>query len=133
MSENGVIKLVSNTGSIEASEIKIDAGSKGEATISGKLDANSSTGEGGDIEITGKELNLVSAKLSADGKEGGGKILIGGDWQGKGDLLQSTYTSIDKNSVLSASATESGAGGTIVAWSNIKDTNSVTSLSLIHI
>ncbi len=127
-SVNGVIKLVSNTGSIEASEIKIDAGSKGEATISGKLDANSSTGEGGDIEITGKELNLVSAKLSADGKEGGGKILIGGDWQGKGDLLQSTYTSIDKNSVLSASATESGAGGTIVAWSNIKDSNSITSV-----
>ena len=92
MSENGVIKLVSNTGSIEASEIKIDAGSKGEATISSKLDVNSSTGKGGDIEIAGKELNLVSAKLSADGKEGGGKILIGGDWQGKGDLLQSTYT-----------------------------------------
>ena len=128
VSENGVIKLVSNTGSIEASEIKIDAGSKGEATISGKLDVNSSTGKGGDIEIAGKELNVVSAKLSADGKEGGGKILIGGDWQGKGDLLQSTYTSIDKNSVLSASATESGAGGTIVAWSNIKDSNSVTSV-----
>ena len=128
VSENGVIKLVSNTGSIEASEIKIDAGSNGEATISGKLDVNSSTSKGGDIEITGKELNLVSAKLSADGKEGGGKILIGGDWQGKGDLLQSTYTSIDKNSVLSASATESGAGGTIVAWSNIKDSNSVTSV-----
>ena len=128
VSENGVIKLVSNTGSIEASEIKIDAGSKGEATISGKLDVNSSTGKGGDIEIAGKELNVVSAKLSADGKEGGGKILIGGDWQGKGDLLQSTYTSIDKNSVLSASAIESGAGGTIVAWSNIKDSNSVTSV-----
>ncbi len=128
VSENGVIKLVSNTGSIEASEIKIDAGSKGEANISGKLDVNSLSGKGGDVEITGKELNLVSAKLSADGKEGGGKILIGGDWQGKGDLLQSTYTSIDKNSVLSASATESGAGGTIVAWSNIKDTNSVTSV-----
>ena len=43
-------------------------------------------------------------------------------------MLQSTYTSIDKNSVLSASATESGAGGTIVAWSNIKDSNSVTSV-----
>ena len=43
-------------------------------------------------------------------------------------MLQSTYTSIDKNSVLSASSIESGAGGTIVAWSNIKDSNSITSV-----
>ena len=136
VSENGVIKLVTNTGTIKASDIKIDAGEKGEATISGTIEASSTVSKGGDIEITGKELNLVSANLSADGKTGGGTILVGGDWQGKGDLFQSTYTSIDKNSALSASALESGAGGTIVAWSNIKDSNSVTSvygLSLIHI
>ena len=47
VSENGVIKLVSNSGSIQANKIKIDAGSKGLAEISGTLNANSDTSKGG--------------------------------------------------------------------------------------
>ncbi len=40
VSENGVIKLVSNSGSIQANKIKIDAGSKGATEISGTLNSN---------------------------------------------------------------------------------------------
>ena len=129
VSENGVIKLVSNSGSIQASKIKIDAGSKGATEISGILNSNNENGKGGTIEITGKDIDVNSATISADGKTGGGEILLGGDWQGSGDLLQATYLNIDSNSKITANALTSGSGGTIVAWSDIKNSNSFTRVS----
>ena len=129
VSENGVIKLVSNSGSIQANKIKIDAGSKGATEISGILNSNNENGKGGTIEITGKDIDVNSATISADGKTGGGEILLGGDWQGSGDLLQATYLDIDANSKITANALTSGSGGTIVAWSDIKNSNSFTRVS----
>ncbi|MDC0356959.1 filamentous hemagglutinin N-terminal domain-containing protein [Pelagibacteraceae bacterium] len=129
VSENGVIKLVSNSGSIKANKIKIDAGSKGATEISGILNSNNENGKGGTIEITGKDIDVNSATISADGKTGGGEILLGGDWQGSGDLLQATYINIDDATTISADALESGSGGTIVAWSDIKNANSFTKVS----
>jgi fibronectin-binding autotransporter adhesin len=129
VSENGVIKLVSNSGSIQANKIKIDAASKGATEISGTLNSDNKEGKGGNIEITGKDIDVNSATISADGKTGGGKVLIGGDWQGTGDLLQATYLDVDANSKITANALTSGAGGTIVAWSDIKNSNSLTRVS----
>jgi len=129
ISENGVLKLVSNSGSIQSQQIKIDSGSRGLTAISGVLNANSETGQGGVVEITGKEINVNSAIISADGSSGGGRVLIGGDWQGSGDLLQATYVDISKDTTISANAINSGSGGTIVAWSDITDSNSTTKVS----
>jgi fibronectin-binding autotransporter adhesin len=129
VSENGVIKLISNSGSIQANKIKIDTGSKGATEISGTLNSDNKEGKGGTIEITGKDIDVNSATISADGKTGGGKVLIGGDWQGTGDLLQATYLDIDSNSKITANALTSGSGGTIVAWSDIKNSNSFTRVS----
>ena len=129
VSENGVIKLISNSGSIQANKIKIDTGSKGGTEISGTLNSDNNEEKGGNIEITGKDIDVNSATISADGKTGGGKVLIGGDWQGTGDLLQATYLNIDSNSKITANALTSGSGGTIVAWSDIKNSNSFTRVS----
>ena len=129
ISENGIVKLVTNTGAITAKDIKIDAGSNGASTISGTLNSNSDTSNGGSVEVTAKEIDINAATISADGKTGGGKVLIGGDWQGSGDLLQATYLNIDSNSKITANALTSGSGGTIVAWSDIKNSNSLTTVS----
>ena len=98
ISENGIVKLITNSGTIEAKEVKIDAGSKGASEISGNINSNSETGKGGYIAVTAKEIDINAATISADGKTGGGTILVGGDWQGSGDLLQATYLDIDSNS-----------------------------------
>ena len=129
ISENGIVKLVTNTGAITAKDIKIDAGSNGASTISGTLNSNSDTSNSGSVEVTAKEIDINVATISADGKTGGGKVLIGGDWQGSGDLLQATYLNIDSNSKITANALTSGSGGTIVAWSDIKNSNSLTTVS----
>jgi len=129
ISENGIVKLVTNTGAITAKDIKIDAGSNGASTISGTLNSNSDTSNGGSVEVTAKEIDINTATITADGKTGGGTILVGGDWQGSGDLLQATYLNIDSNSKITANALTSGSGGTIVAWSDIKNSNSLTTVS----
>ena len=58
ISENGIVKLVTNTGAITAKDIKIDAGSNGSSKISGNLNSNSTTGKGGSVEVTAKEIDI---------------------------------------------------------------------------
>ena len=127
ISKNGVIKLVSNTGTIEGKSIKIDAGKNGRVINSGNLDVSSDNSKAGKIEITGKEISIHSgSNVLAKGAKGGGEILIGGDWQGKGSMQQATYTTVEKDTLIDASSTKTGDGGKIVVWSDIKDKNSVT-------
>ena len=127
ISKNGVIKLVSNTGTIEGKNIKIDAGKNGRVINSGNLDVSSDNSKAGKIEITGKEISIHSgSNVLAKGAKGGGEILIGGDWQGKGSMQQATYTTVEKDTLIDASSTKTGDGGKIVIWSDIKDKNSVT-------
>ena len=81
----------------------------------------------GKIEITGKEISIHSgSNVLAKGAKGGGEILIGGDWQGKGSMQQAIYTTVEKDTLIDASSTKTGDGGKIVIWSDIKDKNSVT-------
>ena len=130
VSVNGVLKLVSNTGEIKANSVKIDAGQNGMVSNSGSIDVSSKNFNGGNIEVTGKEISIKSgSKLLASGKTGGGDVLIGGDWKGSGDLLQSTYTTVEKNTLIDASSTSSGDGGKIVIWSDIKNSKSKTSVN----
>ncbi len=130
VSVNGVLKLVSNTGEIKANSVKIDAGQNGMVSNSGSIDVSSKNSNGGNIELTGNEISIKSgSKLLASGKTGGGNVLIGGDWKGSGELLQSTYATVEKNSLIDASSTSSGDGGKIVVWSDIKNSKSKTSVN----
>jgi filamentous hemagglutinin family protein len=126
ISENGVIKLVSNSGSIKAKKVNLSSGLLGGTEVAGTIDASSNT-KGGDIEITGKEIQIKSnSKLLATGDTGGGNILVGGDWQGSNGVLQATYTTVEKDTLIDTSSKDVGDGGKIVVWSDIKDPNSKT-------
>jgi filamentous hemagglutinin family protein len=124
--ENGVIKLVSNSGSIKAKKVNLSSGPLGGTEVAGSIDASSNT-KGGDIEITGKEIQIKSnSKLLATGDTGGGNILVGGDWQGSNGILQATYTTVEKDTLIDTSSKGVGDGGKTVVWSDIKDSNSKT-------
>ncbi|TYC59804.1 filamentous hemagglutinin N-terminal domain-containing protein [Rhodobacterales bacterium] len=73
---------------------------------------------GGAIEITGRAIALSGAELDASGAGGGGSIRVGGGFQGTGDLLHAETTTVDAATVIRADATDDGAGGTIVLWSD---------------
>jgi len=128
VNDNGVFKLVSNSGNIKANNIQLSSGKRGATNNSGVLDASTDF-DGGIISIEGNQISIQeNSILNATGKNQGGQIKIGGDWQGQGSMIQAETTSIDKNTTINASSLGEGDGGTIVVWSDIKNPSSVTSV-----
>ncbi|MBX3603068.1 MAG: filamentous hemagglutinin N-terminal domain-containing protein [Rubrivivax sp.] len=74
---------------------------------------------GGRIDATAGRVNLVStAHLDAGGDLGGGRIAVGGEWQGGGELPHAKQVDVAQGARLDASARRQGDGGTVVVWSD---------------
>jgi CHAT domain-containing protein len=99
--------------SATAAEISLNSGS---TFITGTLDTSGDMG--GEINVFGQDIDLVGASLNASGVNGGGEILVGGDYLGSGDRPRALTTFIDTNSVLNANAINTGNGGRIIVWSD---------------
>ncbi|MEN9842854.1 MAG: hypothetical protein RLZZ612_683, partial [Pseudomonadota bacterium] len=93
---------------------------KDQADIDGTARAQRLNRLGGLFHATAQTVNVGgTAKVDASGAAGGGEVLIGGGWQGKDARLSNAQTTtIARGAVLDASATERGAGGTVVAWAD---------------
>lgn len=122
---DSVDNIISNTGILQASSASqkggvIILGGNGKVKVQGSLQASGKTG--GDIQITGKEIDVKKASIDASGTNGGGKIRIGGGKQGGENIARSETTTIDKDTLINADATENGNGGSVVVWSdNVTD------------
>ncbi|MCW5612799.1 MAG: filamentous hemagglutinin N-terminal domain-containing protein [Rubrivivax sp.] len=74
---------------------------------------------GGRIDATAGRVNLAStAHLDAGGDLGGGRIAVGGEWQGGGELPHAKQVDVAQGARLDASARQRGDGGTVVVWSD---------------
>ncbi|WP_415182325.1 filamentous hemagglutinin N-terminal domain-containing protein [Phaeovulum sp.] len=77
---------------------------------------------GGDITITGQAITLQGAKIAVGGDGDGGRINIGGAFQG-GDSLPSALTlEVDGDTRITADAGQTGNGGRVILWSDQKTT-----------
>lgn len=110
---------VRNSGRVKARQITIDA-KDGMAQVGGTLDASSETpGQpGGNVKILGDKVALTSARVDASGPAGGGTVLIGGDFQGKGETPNASRTFVSAGSTVAADATARGDGGRVIVWSD---------------
>jgi filamentous hemagglutinin family protein len=94
---------------------------------SGSLEANSLVSKGGKIYLEADDITLSStSRIETLGATGGGSVLVGGDWQGHGDMRQATHVTMQKGATIDASATDTGDGGKVVLWSDIHNTDSIT-------
>jgi filamentous hemagglutinin family protein len=102
--------------------IRLEGGDNAQVTISGALNVvgNQAESTGGNIEVTGEQVALLSGtKLDASGSTGGGQVLVGGDYQGKNAKVQNaTTTYVDKNAKITADAVEKGDGGKAIIWAD---------------
>src|SRR4051794_34846930 len=90
--------------------------------------------KGGTVTITGEHIELAGATIDASGRDGGGKVMIGGDWGGgtpdkslvlnQSATLESkaipnaTTVSVDAATKIDASAKDKGDGGKVIVWSD---------------
>jgi filamentous hemagglutinin family protein len=94
---------------------------------SGSLEANSLVAKGGKIYLEADDITLAAtSKIEAKGPTGGGTVLVGGDWQGTGDMRQATKVTMEAGASINASATDQGDGGKVVLWSDVRQTDGIT-------
>ncbi|MEB3177843.1 MAG: choice-of-anchor Q domain-containing protein [Nostocaceae cyanobacterium] len=110
--ENGVVKL---TGSL--TPIPTDAGT---TIVSGQVSVanNQPSSSTPQINVLGDKVGLVSANLNANSSNGGGTVLVGGDYQGQGTVPKATRTAVSSDSVISADALLGGNGGKVIVWAD---------------
>ena len=130
------------SGAIDGGQISVNAASG--VASSGHYSVAGKAGVGGRLDITGKSVHLMSAELDASGSMGGGRIRIGGAFQG--GKLPATPDSAsaashlfvrrweDASALASADSTfindstslnvggGSGLGGTAIVWSDTQTT-----------
>lgn len=77
-------------------------------------------GEGGTVHVLGDRVGLVdNATIDVSGVNGGGEVLIGGDYQGKNPKIknaQAVY--LGENTHIHADARDEGDGGKVIVWSD---------------
>ena len=86
---------------------------------------------GGRIALTGDVILIDSqSELVASGMFGGGLIEVGGSWQNSdASVRQAISVIIENGALLDASAKEQGDGGEIVAWSDVNNPQSITTVA----
>jgi len=118
--------LVKNSGVVEATGAQVGEGgvirfiAQGDALVGGQVLAESTQGQGGEIDITGQRVAVLSgARISADGATGGGTVHVGGGWKGEDETLANAQqTVVQANTQISANATANGNGGEVVVWAD---------------
>ncbi|HEY9852033.1 MAG TPA: CHAT domain-containing protein [Leptolyngbyaceae cyanobacterium] len=108
VSEAGQIVL---TGSgIRISENGSTAIASGNINVSGE--------KGGQVNVLGNKVGVVSSNIDASGINGGGNVRIGGDYRGLGKVPNSEIAFISKDSTISADSWQNGDGGRVIVWAN---------------
>jgi len=93
----------------------------GTVSLAGTIDAaNPLPGKtGGTVQILGDQVGILdNAVVNVSGDGGGGKVLIGGDYQRRGDMSNAIATYVSPQATILADALTTGNGGQIIVWSN---------------
>lgn len=100
---------------LSGSGVQIDD-EAGTAIISGQLTV---AGEvGGEVQVTGDRVGLLTATVDASGINGGGTALIGGDYKGQGVLPTAQQTYVSDDSAIDVSSAETGNAGRAIVWAD---------------
>ena len=90
---------------------------------SSRLSVSNSSGDGGTLTLTADLVSVgADSQLLATGSRDGGLVQVGGSWQNS-DLTvrQAVQTWMKPGSLVDASSTGQGHGGTVVVWSDLNN------------
>jgi len=72
----------------------------------------------GKVQVFGDRIAMLNATIDASGDTGGGTVLIGGDYQGRGIVPTASRTVVDRDSTIRTDALEQGDGGRVIVWAD---------------
>jgi len=117
--------LVRNSGTLNASSVVNEGGriflrASQDAYVDGNGRIVTTGTKGGRVEVLGERVAVMDhASIDASGVQGGGEVLIGGDYQGKNpDIPNSRVTYFGKDASIRADATGNGDGGKVILWAD---------------
>ena len=119
INQEGVVKagsMVEKNG-----KIILVAESDGMVVNSGTLDASGieAGAKGGAVHVLGEKVALLdNAKIDVSGDVGGGEVLVGGNFQGKGPEINAAKTFVGEDVTINADAINAGDGGKVIVWSD---------------
>ncbi|MCT7980021.1 CHAT domain-containing protein [Laspinema olomoucense] len=88
----------------------------GTAIASGTLDVSGETG--GTVQVLGEKVGAIASEINASGIQGGGTILLGGEYRGQGPIPTALYTFVSSDSTLNTDAGTVGDGGRVILWAD---------------
>jgi hypothetical protein len=97
---------------------EIDVSNVGAVGAQSLAPSSSSSSTGGEINVIGNKVGLISANLDASGNNGGGTVRIGGGEKGLEPIPNADVTFISEDSSINADALDWGNGGRTIVWSN---------------
>ncbi|MHC4992597.1 MAG: two-partner secretion domain-containing protein, partial [Planctomycetota bacterium] len=111
---------IDHTGTTRAARIALEGGDDGVVQVAGTLDASDRVagGMGGDVTVTGDRIAVGDALIDASGDARGGRVRIGGDFQGQGDLRTASRTVVSTGATIRADAETDGDGGRVIVWAD---------------
>jgi hypothetical protein len=110
-------------GHVMADRVRVDGGTVilgdgGAVRLSGSIDAGDPQGKGGFVSVLGEAVGMMDgASIDASGANGGGEVLVGGTWQGKGGQ-NAAFAYVAPTATIKADASEAGDGGKVVVWAD---------------
>ena len=108
---------VNNLGQVVLANHGLIPTPSGTVMTAGEINVANPQGKGGNVTIFGDRTAVMNTMINASGKDGGGTVLIGGDWQGQGKF-NAQQTFVNEQSVIKANALDTGNGGKVVIWSD---------------
>lgn len=109
----------SNSGKIAAKQVTVDGG-KGLVKVGGTIDASDTAagGKGGTVKVLADKVSVNDGTIDVSGASGGGEVLVGGNFQGKGPEQNASRVFVGSGSVILADALVAGDGGRVIVWSD---------------
>ncbi|MCK5875139.1 MAG: filamentous hemagglutinin N-terminal domain-containing protein, partial [Alcanivoracaceae bacterium] len=116
---------LNHSGAIDVSGTQGDGGnvvidSDATTLVSGSIQATSGAlGQGGSVQVLGDQVGIDNgAVIDASGVNGGGQILVGGDYQGGNADVRNASRTFVGDATLTADAINNGDGGRIIVWAD---------------
>ena len=77
------------------------------------------TAPGGKVEVLGDRISLIeNANIDVSSPSGGGTVLVGGEFQGKGETPTAYQTFVGEDVTINTDATVNGDGGEVIVWAD---------------